>query len=536
MGQPVPIPGRGYEEMRRRFRWPRLQRFNMGVACADAQPPARVALIHRAPDGRTSRYTFGDLTRLSSRLANALFGLGLTRGDRLAVILPQLPETAIAHLAAFRAGLISLPLSSLFGPDALRYRLADSGARVAITDRSGAERLAELRHELPELKHVVVVGDRFDQVLQDASDRFDPVRSGPDDPCLIIYTSGTTGPPKGVLHGHRVLIGQTPGFRMAHELMPKPGDLCWTPADWAWIGGLVNTLLLTWFQGVRMISAPRRSFDPEWAVRLMIELGVRNLFLPVTALRMILQSRVPRELKLRSLVSGGEAMEPSLVADSQVAFGIPVIECYGQTEADFVIGHCAGHWPLRPGSMGRAYPGAEVALLREDGSPAPEGEAGEVMVRSPHPTMLLEYWNHPSATRDKFHGDWMRTGDLARADADGYFWFEARADDVIKSAGYRIGPAEIEDTLMRHPAVAQAAVVGAPDPVRGHVVMAFIVIAPRSAGGPGLETQLREYVRSRLAAYQYPRIIEFVAELPMTNSSKVNRAELRRRAATRKEK
>jgi acetyl-CoA synthetase len=507
--------------MRRRFRWPRLERFNIGVACADAQPPGRTALIHQPAGAEARHYTFGDLKLLSDRFANVLAGHGLRRGDRVAVILPQLPETAIVHLAAFKAGMVSLPLSTLFGPDALGYRLADSGARLAVADAEGLEKLRELRAGLPALEHVVDVRG-FDALLQEASADFAAVETTVHDPCLIIFTSGTTGPPKGVLHGHRVLIGQTPGFRLAHELMPQPADLCWTPADWAWIGGLVNTLLLAWFQGVAMVSAPRRGFDPEWAARLMLQHGVRNVFLPVTALRMMLQAGVPRGLRPRSLVSGGEAMEPSLVAQAQEAFGIPVQECYGQTEADFVIGHCASHWPLRPGSMGRAYPGTEITLLD-----------GEICVRAPHPTMFLEYWNRPDATEAKFQGEWMRTGDLARVDEDGYYWFEARGDDVIKSAGYRIGPSEIEDALMRHPAVAQAAVVGAPDSVRGQVVMAFVVAAGGAPAGAELETELREHVRRRLAAYQYPRIVEFVDELPMTSSAKVNRAELRRRAAAR---
>ena len=532
MKQPVPIRGRSYEEMRRRFRWPRFERFNIGVACADAQPSHRTALIHQPPLGEARRYTFGDLKRLSDRFANVLVSHGLKPGDRVGVILPQLPETAIVHLGAFKAGMISLPLSTLFGPDALRFRLADSGARLVVTDGEGLEKLLEIGSQLPSLEHAIDVR-ALDQLLQKAAPQFSAVDTGVDDPCLIIFTSGTTGPPKGVLHGHRVLIGQTPGFRLAHGLMPQPGDLCWTPADWAWIGGLVNTLLLAWLQGVPMVSAPRRGFDPEWAARLLLAHGVRNTFLPVTALRMMLRAGVPPGLRLRSLVSGGEAMEPSLVASTQETFGIPVQECYGQTEADFVIGHCASHWPLRPGSMGRAYPGTDIALLGDEGSPLPEGELGEVAVRAPHPTLLLEYWNRPDATSAKFRGDWMRTGDLARVDEDGYYWFEARGDDVIKSAGYRIGPSEIEDTLLRHPAVAQAAVVGAPDSVRGQVVMAFVVTAAGASAGPQLEVELREHVRTRLAAYQYPRIVEFVDELPMTSSAKVNRAELRRRAAAR---
>jgi acetyl-CoA synthetase len=312
--------------------------------------------------------------------------------------------------------------------------------------------------------------------------------------------------------------------------MPQPGDLCWTPADWAWIGGLVNTLLLAWFQGVPMVSAPRRGFDPEWAARLMLDAGVRNVFLPPTALRMLLQAGVPRRLKLRSLVSGGEPMEPALVGACQEAFGLHVNECYGQTEADFVVGHCGSRWRLRPGTMGRAYPGTQAAVMREDGAPAAVGDVGEVTIRAPHPTMLLEYWNRPDATRAKFAGEWVRTGDLARMDEDGYFWFESRLDDVIKSAGYRIGPSEIEETLLRHPAVSQVGVVGAPDRVRGQVVMAYVVVARGVHPNGALEEQLKNHVRTRLAAYQYPRIVKFVDELPLTTSGKINRAELRRRA------
>ena len=538
---PFPFEGDGYDEIYRRFRWHVPATFNIGAACVDVQPRDDLALIDLSgPTPR--RYTFGEVSDVTNRIANMLKGLGLQTGDRIAVVLPQVPATAFAHVGAYKARLISVPLSSLFGADALRYRLADSGARLVVTDAEGMQRVSALEG-VPELRWILVTdGARSQdsrvqdlwQLVESASPGFADPRNSVDEPCMIIYTSGTTGPPKGVLHGHRVLVGQASGFRLCHELTPQPGDLMWTPADWAWIGGLVNTLLLSWLHGVPMIAAPRRGFDPEWALALLASQGVRNTFLPTTALRMMLQCAVPRGLRLRGIVTGGEPQEVGLLEATRDKFGLTFNESYGQTEADFVIGHCASRWPVRPGSMGRAYPGHDVQVL-DDGEAVPPGELGEVMVRSPDPTMLLSYWNRPDATRDKFRGDWLKTGDLARLDEDGYFWFEARIDDVIKSAGYRIGPDEIEDSLLGHEAVANTAVVGAPDPVRGQVVKAYVQLRPGFEGSAELEARLRLHVKSHLAAYQYPRQIEFVDSLPLTPTGKVDRGMLRRRAAHREQ-
>lgn len=537
---PFAFEGDSYAELRRRFRWDVPDRFNIGTACTDALPPADTALIDLSQP-ETRRYTFGEVGAITNRVANMLVGLGLERGDRLAVVLPQVPATAFVHVGAYKARMISVPLSSLFGADALRYRLADSGAKLVVTDFDGMQRIAAL-DGVPELRWILVTDGPdaehdprvkdFWRLLEDASPRPAEPGNGPDEPCMIIYTSGTTGPPKGVLHGHRVLIGQASGFRLSHELTPQPGDLMWTPADWAWIGGLVNTLLLAWLHGVPMIAAPRRGFDPEWALALLAAQGVRNAFLPTTALRMMLQCEIPRGLRLRAIVTGGEPQEVGLLEATREKFGLTFNESYGQTEADFVIGQCASRWPVRPGSMGLAYPGHEVRVLEADGTPVAPGELGEVMVRAPDPTMLLRYWNREDATRDKFAGPWLRTGDLARQDEDGYFWFEARIDDVIKSAGYRIGPDEIEESLLGHESVANTAVVGAPDPVRGQVVKAYVQLRPGFDASADLEDSLRLHVKSRLAAYQYPRLIEFVESLPLTPTGKVDRGQLRREAAS----
>ena len=555
----IGLPGRTPGQMRRRFRWPAWDSFNVAAACCDAHPRSRPALIYQDARSALRVITFGEASELSSRLANAYTGLGLRPGDRVAVCLPQRPETAIAHLAAYRAGLVAVPLSALFGPDALSYRLGDSGARVLVTDADGLERSRDLPGA-GSLDAVIVVSDatgparpaagragggsrgpgrpgspgrpliaRFDDLIADASPARPAAVSRGDDPCLLIYTSGTTGPPKGVLHAHRVLVGQAPGFRLGHEYTPRPGDRFWTPADWAWVGGLVNSLLLAWLHGLTVVAAYRQRFDPDWAWDLMARHQVRNAFLPTTALRMLLQATGGPGVRLRTIVSGGEAQEQDLLDRCVSRFGIGFNESYGQTEADFIVGNCAARWPVRPGSAGIGFPGHDVATMRDDGTLCDPGEIGEIVVRGPDPVFLLQYWHRPEASEAKYRGGWLRTGDLASLDDAGYLWFHARADDVIKSSGYRIGPAEVEGCLLRHPAVREAAVVGAPDRLRGQVVQAYIVTSAPPA--PGLEDELRQFVRDRLAAYQYPRVISFVEELPFTATKKVDRAELRRRAA-----
>lgn len=536
---PPPLAEDSYTDIRRAFRWHVPERFNIGTACTDAHPSHRPALIHVPPVGEPRQYTFGTLSNLTNRVANLFTGLGLDRGDRVAVVLGQTPEVALVHLGTFKAGMVSVPLSVLFGTDALEYRLKDSAAKVVVTDAVGLERLDALT-DLPELHKILVIDDEprsdsrvhsFWRLLDDASDRPRETVTDAADPCLIMYTSGTTGPAKGVLHAHRVVIGQAPGFRLCHDFLPRPGDLMWTPADWSWIGGLVNTLFLTLLHGVPIIAAPRRRFDPEWALDLMAAHGVRNTFVPTTALRMMVDCPIPPELNLRGMLAGGEAQDAGLLEAVRDTFGITFNESYGQTEADFVVGQCASRWPVRSGSMGRAYPGHNVRVASTDGNLLGAGEVGELVIEAPDPTMLLEYWNRPDATSDKFRDSWLRTGDLARIDEEGYFWFASRADQVIKSAGYRIGPSEIEECLIRHHAVASSAVVGAPDPLRGQVVMAYVQLKQGLHPSPELEHQLRAHVKQRLAAYEYPRLIEFVDALPMTATGKVNRGALREQAA-----
>jgi acetyl-CoA synthetase len=531
-----------YGEVERRFRWQVPERYNIAADVADRHAAAddeRLALIFLDEHHRERRYSFREIAALVNRFANVLSAHGLARGDRLAVLLPQTPETAIAHLAAFKSGLISVPLFALFGEEALEFRLNDSGAKALITDAVGLEKILPIRERLLALKSIFVTAGTagtgmfdFETELGRAKDSFATVDTAADDPAIIIYTSGTTGNPKGALHAHRVLLGHLPGVEMPHEFFPQPDDLFWTPADWAWIGGLFDVLLPAWHHGVPVLAYRARKFDPDEAFALMARHGVRNAFMPPTALKLMRQAsegRVPPELRPRSIASGGETLGDELLDWGRATFGVTINEFYGQTECNLVVGNNASLFPVRPGSMGRAIPGHVVEIVDPQGRPLPVGQVGEMGVRRPDPVMFLRYWNNETATRAKYAGEYLLTGDTGQRDVDGYFWFEGRADDVITSAGYRIGPGEIENCLMKHPAVALAAAVGVPDPVRTEIVKAFLVLKPGRSGSPALAREIQDFVKVKLAAHEYPRQVEFVDSLPMTTTGKIMRRELRQR-------
>ncbi len=533
----------GYDELRARFRWAIPKRFNIGLACADSQPAAEPALVTLGADGARRELTFGQTTALSNRLANALRGLGIGPGDRVAIILPQRVETALAHLAVFKLGAISVPMSVLFGPEALLHRLGDSGARLVVTDSRSLDRVAAATEEVAGVRILVADGEPkrphegFWPLLDAGSEHLESADTTAETPALLIYTSGTTGPPKGALHAHRVVLGHAPGYRLSHDFFPQPDDRFWSPADWAWIGGLVNGLLSTWLHGRPVVGAYHEgAFDPQWAVATIGAERIRNTFLPPTALKLMRGAGVRLGPgTLRTVMSGGEALGAETLAWAQEALGVTVNEIWGQTEANYVLGNSQSAWEVRPGSMGRPYPGHELAVLSEAGEPLPLGEVGELAVRTPDPVVFLEYWGCPAATRAKVPDEWLRTGDRARLDEAGYFWFEGRMDDVISSAGYRIGPEEIEQCLLGHPRVALAAAIGVPDETRGEVVKTFVKLREGIDPSPELEEEIRGHVRSRLAAYEYPRQFEFVSELPLTVTGKIRRAELRRVEAARRD-
>ncbi|HEX7329013.1 MAG TPA: AMP-binding protein [Casimicrobiaceae bacterium] len=541
-----------YAEVHAAWRWDVPADFNIAEACCRrwAADRARFALYWEDEDGSRLALTFWDLEQRANRLAHALRAAGVARGDRIALVLPQRPETIVTHVAAYALGAVVVPLSFLFGPEALEYRLGNSAAKVAVVDRQSLPNLAPIRNRLPGLAQVIgVAGAEGDGVVAweefiDGQPRtFESVTTGPRDPALLIYTSGTTGPPKGALMPHSAVLGNLPGFIHSHDGYPQPGDLFWSPADWAWTGGLMDALLPALYFGQPIVGY-RGRFDPESALRLIERYQVRNTFLFPTALKLMMKA-YPRprdtfDVNLRSIMSAGEAVGTAVFEWAREALGVTINEMFGQTEMNYIVGNSHTLWPTKPGSMGRPYPGHRVTLLDDDGNEVARGEPGDVAMHrvapdgTPDPVFFLEYAGNPDATRKKFSGDWCRTGDVATMDDDGYLWYQGRADDVFKAAGYRIGPSEIENCLVRHPAVANAAVVPSPDEVRGNVVKAFVVLAPGHAPSRELEDDLAQHVRRYLAPYEYPKEIEFLDALPMTTTGKVQRKVLRDRERARK--
>jgi acetyl-CoA synthetase len=530
---------RDYKKLYAAFRWQVPARYNIAIDACDkwaAREPDRVALLTRGAKG-LEPVTYGRLRAQSNKLANAFVGHGIARGDRVAIILPQTPETAVAHLAVYKIGAVAVPLAALFGIDAMQYRLENSGACAVVTNAAGIAKLAEIRDRLTDLKLVLSIDDAadgavaFHSALARASDGFVPLDTAADDPAMMIYTSGTTGQPKGALHAHRVLLGHYPGVAFHHEFFPQPGDRIWTPADWAWAGGLLNVLLPGLALGVPVVARKFDKFDAEEAFALMADAEIRNVFIPPTALRMLRGAGLPkRKLALRTVASGGEALGSQTYEWGRSTFGLTINEFYGQTECNIVLSSCGAIGVSKPGAIGLPVPGHEVGVIRGDGSLCAPGETGQIAIRRPDPVMFLEYWKRPDATREKFIGDWMTTGDQGATDEDGYVHFVGRDDDVITSSGYRIGPGEIEDCLIRHPAVALAAAVGKPDALRTEIVKAFVVLKPGHTGSEKLASEIQAFVRTRLSAHEYPREVAFIDEMPMTTTGKVIRRLLRDRA------
>jgi acetyl-CoA synthetase len=557
-----------YEQLHAAFRWQVPEDFNIAEACCGRwarETPKATAIYFDSESGCRAQYSYAQLQRAANRLSNALLNQGVRRGHRVAIVLPQRFETAVAHIAIQQIGAVAMPLSMLFGAEALEYRLQDSGAVLAIAACDALPALREARPRCPALRRVLVVGEcavadgelPWMEALQAEEARFKPVPTKAGDAAILIYTSGTTGNPKGALIPQRALVGNLTGFVASQNWFGfdpfdprQPSDaVFWSPADWAWTGGLMDALLPTLYFG-RPIVAWQGRFSAAKAFELMAAYGVTHAFLFPTALKAMMKAHPLKDgrpqrhnLKLRALMSAGEAVGDAVFGWCRDALGVPVNEMFGQTEMNYVVGNCQALWPAKPGSMGRAYPGHRVAVIDDEGRECAAGEVGEVAVHArdrhgdPDPVFFLGYWNNDAATKAKFTGDpadsWCRTGDLARSDTDGTLWYEGRADDVFKSAGYRIGPGEIENCLLKHPAVANAAVVPKPDPERGALVKAYVVLAEGRTGDAALVEALQAHVKARLAPYEYPKEIEFIDALPMTTTGKVQRRVLRLREQER---
>ncbi|WP_254525670.1 acyl-CoA synthetase [Natrinema caseinilyticum] len=537
-----------YDRLLEEFEWEVPETFNMATYVCDrwAEDEGRVALFADDGDGGSETYTFRRVRNTANALANAMRDRGVERGDRIAINMRQRPETVIAHVACWKLGAVSVPLSTLFGTDAVSYRLNDADAVACFVDGTNVETVRDVATDSPSLETVVTVGDvdpeddefAFQELIDTHSREFETVRTDAEDDAIIIYTSGTTGDPKGVRHAHRVLLGNLPlvitGFC---NMELRDSDIFWTPSEWAWVATLFDVVFPAMFYGRPVVAySADEQFDPETAMEIIERYDVTVFFGPATALRMMEQMDDPDRWdvsSIRCLPSGGESLGQSIVEWARDVFdGAAVHEAYGQTEANMLVGDCTALAESREGKIGRRAPGHEIAIV--DPGTAEQrietGEVGEIAVRyEGDPVCFKEYWNKPNKTAEKVRNGWLLTEDLGRLDEDGYLEFVSRTDSVIISAGYRIGPVEIEEALANSDAVADAGVIGVPNDERGEVPKAFVVLADGFEASESLEESLQQDVRDRLAKYEYPQQIEFVDELPKTSSGKIRRTSLEER-------
>ena len=535
-----------FEELCLNFKWNIPEFYNIASDTVDQVIyQNRTALINFLKDGKIEKWSFLDIKRYSNKLANVFNHFDIETNARVGIILGQCPETAIAHMACFKSGKISIPLFNLFGTDALHYRLLNSSSSLVICDNIGLNKIMDIKDRLPDLKKIICIDINdeknnifnFKKLLEQSSDSFVTKKTKASDPALIIYTSGTTGGPKGALLPHRSLLGHIPGVEMPHEFLSSSepvNDLFWTPADWAWIGGLFDVLLPAWHFGIPVVSYRSQKFDPEFTFDLISKLEIKNTFLPPTALKMMKSfnySKTIKNLKLRTVGSGGEALGEDLLEWGKQILGVGINEFYGQTECNLTVSNCGAIMPTKQGSIGKPVPGHDVRIVNEKGEFIKEpGLDGEIIVRSDTPVSFLKYWENDEATNEKIKNGWLYTGDFAYKDEEGYFYFKGREDDIINTSGYRVGPSEVEDAILSHPEVSMVAVIGMPDKLRGQIIKAFIVPSDQSnvlTQNDKLKQSIQNHVKLKLAVHEYPRLIEFVNELPLTTTGKIIRKDLR---------
>jgi len=538
--------GKSFADLRAMHKWNIPADYNVAIDCLDRHTDLlnKVALLYEDDEGHTARYTFAQMIEASNRFANALRGLGIGRGDVVAVHTPQRPETAIAHMAIYRIGAIALPISKLFGPDAIQYRLENSAAKAILMESETVGKMDAVdRTSLPNFRHIIVAGQikgtlNFDDLMSKGAPTLSLEKSSAEDPLLLMYTSGTTGNPKGVLHVARYVLGHN-GIDYSYNYL-RDGDLYYSPADWAWAGGLLDGLLAIWPYGIPVLAYRSKArFDPDVTFRLLEKYGASVGLYPPTALKVLREIKNPREkyqqLKLRCIVSGAEPVSPQLAKWVDEELQVEFNQGFGQTEANYFIGTCSMVERARLEPLGKPYPGHQVEIISPEGEVLKAGATGEIAIRRDSPVVMREYWRNPNAMSEKFKGEWCMTGDLGHMDQEGYVYFQGRNDDVIKSSGYRIGPSEIEAKIMEHSCVASCAVIGVPDPQRGQAIKAFVKLLPGFSPSQDLIREIQVHVKTRLAAHEAPREFEFLEEFPSTVTGKIMRRELRAREEAKRQ-
>jgi acetyl-CoA synthetase len=532
-------------EVRARHRWNIPANYHVTIDCLDRHADLRdkPALYYEDDEGHEEKYSFGQMAALSRRFANAMVGLGVGRGDVVAVYMPQRPETAIAHMGLYRLGVIALPISKLFRADALKYRLTNSSAKAILLEPESLENIEPIRKDLPELRHVIIAGGKqggvaFDDLIAGASEQFAVERANAEAPILMMYTSGTTGDPKGVLHAARYVLGHN-GIDYSYNFL-RQGDLYYSPADWAWAGGLLDGLLAIWPYGIPVLAyRSKERFNPDVTLRLVEKYGATVGLYPPTALKSLREVKNPRQkydkLRLRCIVSGAEPVSPELARWVDEQLKVEFNQAFGQTEANYFIGNCTALEKAKLEPLGKPYPGHEVAVVDpQAGTPVKIGETGEIAIRVDDPVVMKEYWKNPDAMKEKFVNGWCVTGDLGHLDDEGYVYFHGRSDDIIKTSGYRVGPAEVEAKIMEHPAVASCAVIGVPDERRGQAIKAFVKLLPGQQPSQQMIEEMQKHVKTRLAVHECPREFEFLDEFPTTVTNKIRRRDLRERELQRR--
>jgi acetyl-CoA synthetase len=509
-----------YEEICAEHVWRVPERYNIAADCCDKHPRDKLAMVHERFDGRSRTLTWGELQDLSNQAANLLEARGVERGDRVAVVLPPTPEAAAVFFGTWKRAAILLSMSVLYGDEGIAHRLGDSEPKVLVTDAANAARFRESGVPLIVLTEDTLTEQSVVHVTADTA---------ADDPAQLYYTSGTTGLAKGIVHAHRYLLGHEE-FVYCHEM--EDGERFHGMGEWAWAAGIAP-LLGPWRLGaVQCVYQREGGFDPHKQLDFLSRNEVTNVFTTPTAMRSMMSvsdagTRYP--CRFRRVCSAGEPLNPEAIRWFREQFGVTVLDYYGLTESYPLVGNFP--WlEVREGSMGRPMPGWDVRLLDEDENEVAPNERGEICLRArSNPHYPLGYWRNEAAARETFGGEWFHTKDAATMDDDGYVWYAGRADDVIISAGYRIGPFEVESVCIEHPAVREAAAVAAPDERRGSIVKAFVVLAAGHVPSDELATEISQFVRERLSQYAYPRKVEFVEDLPKTLTGKIRRIELRER-------